>query len=407
MSGIDIDGDGTKDDITGPNGQPDGVSDQRDVAYWKSLDKAQKVQIRAIYDIQNNGGVATADDPSINVPDWLYGTDKTSEVYSTLVNLPFTLVANNDAKSKKKYDRISKFLFGAPGASLQDVSTAWYNATKLAGNTGIDLAKIVNNPQFKEFIFANTTKEAPNVPSNSYSLTKRSDADTAITQTMQQYLDRLPTKAEREQFFKQLRNAQMKNPTVTRAAGNNTYTTSGGVTAAEFATKYILKKLSGGNKDLEGALGGVQDTLRATAVKNGLTISNAELVKAVKEAVKSGDVSGYVNNFQTTSAQKAAKRYTALAPDWADDPNATVLDLSSDYVSEMARILELDPNDITVQDIEPAIAAIGQDGQQRKLAAWEWRKQLRGDARYQYTGQAKQEATGMAQSFARAFGVNV
>ena len=400
--GIDINGDGTYDDVNFDN-----EINAADKTYWNSLDKASKRATKAILlATQSGGGIPTADDPSINVPDWLYDGDKTSEVYSTLVNLPFTLVATNDANSKKKFNRIAKYL-GLPGGSLEDVSVAWYNATKLAGNTAIDLAKIVKNPQFKSFIFTNTSKNAPTGPSNSYSITTRSDADTTITQTMQQYLDRLPTKAERDQFFKQLRNAQMKNPTVTRVSGSNTYTTGGGVSAAEFATKYVLKKISGGNKDLEGALGGVQDTLRATAIKNGLTISNAELVKAVKEAVKSGDVSGYVNNFQATSAQKAAKRYVALAPDWADDPNATVLDLSSDYVSEMARMLELDPNDITVQDIEPAIAAIGQDGQQRKLATWEWRKQLRGDARYQYTNQAKLEATGMAQSFARAFGVNI
>lgn len=403
MSGIDINGDGIPDDITGN----DGVSDEKDVAYWKSLDKNQKAVVRATYALAASGSVvATTDDPSINIPDWLYDGSKKSEVYSTLVNLPFTLIANNDADSKKKFNRIAKYL-GLPGGSLEDVSVAWYNAIKLAGNTGIDLAKIVKNSQFKSFIFANTTKEAPKSPSNNYSLTTRSDADTTITQTMQQYLDRLPTKAERDQFFKQLRNAQMKNPTVSRTAGNNTYTTSGGVTAAEFATKYILKKLSKGNKDLEGALGGVQDTLRATAIKNGFTVTNADLVKAVKEAVNSGDVAGYVNNFQSNYAQKAAKRYTALAPDWADNPNATVLDLSADYVSEMANMLELNPDNITVQDIEPAIAAVDANGQQRKLAAWEWRNQLRKDARYQYTTRAKQEATNMAQSFARAFGVNV
>lgn len=370
-------------------------------------------ELLAAYLTTVGAGAGSSSDPKITVPIWIkaegtIGPDMTATTvpgemkYSKLILLPMQWYTSTNKEDQVKYRKLSTYLFGSGNASVTDVDTAWRKMLGIAKDYKITLDSMKNNSSVMSIIKQGTTFEPPSGPQYNYSLSNQDTADSALTQKMTQWLGRMPTKAEKSQFYKQLIKEQKKVPTVSTTTGNNTYTTGGGITADEFATKFVLKKIAVSKPDLEGSLGQVQDALIANAKDNGINITDADVIGMVKRVAKGEDI----NTLYADFSQRAAKKYAALAED-LKAPGATVRNLSTEWIQEMANMLELDPNQIDIKDIEPAIAAVGQDGKQRTLATWEWRKQLRNDARYQYTSRAKQEAVGAAQSFARAFGVNI
>lgn len=370
-------------------------------------------ELLAAYLSTVGGGAGASSDPKITVPTWIKAEGQV-EVgvgatlvpgkmkYSNLILLPMQWYTSTNKEDQAKYRKLSNYLFGNSGADVTDVDTAWRKMLGIAKDYKITLVDIKNNSSVMGIIKQGTSYEPPAGPQYNYSLSTQDTANTALTQTMTQWLGRMPTKAEKSTFYKQLIKAQKKVPTVSTTSGDSTYTTGGGITADEFATKFVLKKIAVSNPDLEGSLGQVQDALIANAKDNGITLTNADVINKVKRIANGEKIETMYSDF----SQRAAKKYAALAED-LKAPGATVRNLSSEWIQEMANMLELDANQIDIKDIEPAISAIGEDGKQRTLATWEWRKQLRNDARFQYTTRAKQEASGMAQSFARAFGVNV
>lgn len=370
-------------------------------------------EILATYLSTLGAGAGASSDPKITVPEWIKSEgiidpETGASIgpgqmkYSKLILLPMQWYTSGNKEDQAKYRKLSNYLFGSSNADVTDVDTAWRKMLGIAKDYKITLDSMKSNSSVMGIIKQGTTFEPPAGPQYNYSLSTQDTANTALTRTMTQWLGRMPTKAEKSTFYKQLIKAQKKVPTVSTTSGNSTYTTGGGITAEEFATKFVLKKIAVSNPDLEGSLGQVQDALISNAKDNGLNLSNADVIKMVKRIAKGENIDAMYSEF----SQRAAKKYTALAED-LKTPGATVRNLSNEWIQEMANVLELDPNQIDIKDIEPAIAAVGEDGKQRTLATWEWRKQLRNDARFQYTTRAKQEATGMAQSFARAFGVNI
>jgi hypothetical protein len=380
----------------------------------KKKDEPTVEELFAAYLSTVGGGAGASSDPKITVPAWIKAVSVIDDdfnqqlapgemKYSKLILLPMQWYTSTDKADQAKYRKLSNYLFGNTNGTVTDVDTAWRNILGIAKDYDITLENLKKTPGVMSLIKKGTTFAGPSDPNYNYSLSTQDTADSVLTQKMSQWLGRQPTKAEKSSFYKQLIKEQKKVPTISTTAGNNTYTTAGGITADEFATKFVLNKIAVDNPDLKGNLGKVQDTFVAAAKRNGFDLTGADVIGLVKRAAAGEDVSVLASNF----TKRAQNKYTGLADAWAINPDATVYDLSSEYINEMARTLELDPNQITIKDIEPAIAAIGTDGKQRALSPWEWRKQLRADSRYQYTNQARQEATGMAQSFARAFGVNV
>lgn len=364
--------------------------------------------------IAGTGSATSSSDPKIEVPTWI-ASNATVEVgvgpvvtpgkvkYSKLILMPMQWFTSKNAEDQAKYRKLSNYLFGTNNANIADVDAAWGKMLGLVKDYKIDLKAVKGNSQLMSIIKQGTEFAPSQGPNYNYSYTNKEDAFSTLTQKMTQWLGRVPTKLEKDSFYKKLIAEQKKRPTISTTSGNRTSTTAGGITADEFATKYVLNKIKVSNPDLKGGLGEIQDALVANASRNGLDLTGADVIGLVKRVAKGEDINALTDTFR----DRAKKKYTALADGWKNNPDATVYDLSSEYIGEMARMLEIDPNQITIKDIEPAIAAIDANGQQRALAPWEWRKQLRNDARYQYTSQAKQEAVGMAQSFARAFGVNI
>jgi hypothetical protein len=399
---LDLDGDGK----TGTN---------KDKKAWNRLSPADQALYKAML-----GSDVTADtsDPVIQIPSWLFGTTqettigsgdifgweppkkvkgKTSANLSELADLPIVFASSKGGR--QKLAQMSQLLFGRSDASLEDIGDAWYRALQISAITGKSVENTIKNPMFRSSIFGTT---APSGPRKNIVLTSRDEANQTLTQTMIEWLDRAPTKEEKDQFFKRLNTLQKKSPTISNVSGSTATTISGGVDAATFARKFVLKKLSP-DQDLDGTLGVIQDNLMTLAERNGLVVSKQEMLGIMKKIAKGASFESYKAEFN----ERAATKYTALADALRNNPDATVYDLASEYIRDMANILEIDPNQIKLSDVEKAIAFVGPDGKQRTLAGWEWKKMLREDPRFQYTTTARGEASSMATAFARSFGVSI
>lgn len=360
--------------------------------------------------LTNGGLTGVANDPTIVMPKWFYDDGKSQSVkLSTVENFVLNASVGN-AKQKAKAKEIAKRLTGNANADPTQVAIAWSNLLKFASVTDTgSVQAILNNTQWKKATLNGTayeTKVSTAYNNTVTSLSTQTEAFTAVNDAIGQWLGRTATAAEKKDFYRKLIAAQKKAPSkVSGTGGSNGRQTTigGGVNAEKFAQQYVIGKINVANPDLKGQLGDAQDILLSTATKNGIDMSQAASIALVKRIAKGESIETIKNELSL----KAQSKYTALADQLKANPGATVYDLSSEFLNEMANTLEIPQAQLKIQDIEPAIAAIDKDGKQRMLATWEWRKQLRNDPRFQYTNKAKGEATDMARSFARSFGVNV
>ena len=342
----------------------------------------------------------------VSIPSWIVNVEDNLDE-ETARNLVFSLSLKKDAQSQQAYRQIAKLVLGKENASPQDVSIAWNNAIDIAIVAGAKVQTVIRDSRYKNIILQNTSMQPtaaqkPSAPQKAYSLTRREDADSVLSQYMISFLGTAPSKKQKDAFYKQLIAAQNAAPTVTTYGTNTSRTTGGGVNPQEFAQKFVLSQIKPKNTDLDGQLGEVQDALRAFASQNNVSVSDYELFTLVRRVANGEDL----NTVKAVFNERAQAKYSSIAELLKQDPTKSVYDVSVEYIRDMADMLEIDPNQITVKDIEPALSYVD-NGTQRTLASWEWKKQLRKDPRFQYTNKAKAEASDLAVSFARAFGVNV
>ena len=100
----------------------------------------------------------------------------------------------------------------------------------------------------------------------------------------------------------------------------------------------------------------------------------------------------------------AKSKYAAFADQI--DKGATVESIASPYVQSMARILELSPADINLNDPTIQKALVGFDAQNKPVAkpTWAFERELKQDDRYFKTNKANQDMTSLATTIARQFG---
>jgi hypothetical protein len=157
---------------------------------------------------------------------------------------------------------------------------------------------------------------------------------------------------------------------------------------------------SGAN--LMGTAGDAQTALMEWAQQNGLSIDPTTAAQYVMNI-------GLGN--QTLDDAKRDLRETYLIgayPAWADkiregfDP----WQISSPYRTAVANLLELDPNNITLDEplVKQGLQSIGADGKPRVLPLYEFEKMVRDDPRWQKTDNAYQTYTRVGSDLLRMFG---
>jgi len=144
------------------------------------------------------------------------------------------------------------------------------------------------------------------------------------------------------------------------------------------------------------------DSLKATAANFGVSYDPSWYNQSAKDIL-----TGKVDNDTITQQLKdmAKSRYPSLAKQI--DAGYTVKQIASPYFQSMANILEINPNDISMEDptIKQAFTSLNNDGQPMTKPLWEFEKELRKDERWRFTKNAQQDLMGTARKVLQDFGL--
>jgi hypothetical protein len=218
-------------------------------------------------------------------------------------------------------------------------------------------------------------------------------------------IDRDPTSKEVNDIYAQLDKKQKEQKaTVTKYKvinGVRTAITTPGFNQAEFVTglvkgsqeyKDIVAKKA---KQEESKSLVAEQTLKATADKNGITL-DPEQMKTFSERIKKGeDATLVANDIRKLAAIGQPDNVKKLI-----DQGIDLSTIYSPYKSLLAQTLEINPNSISLNDPTLRMAI----GPEKEMSLYEYQRALRKDNRWQYTDQARAEASDVAKTVLKDFG---
>ena len=155
-----------------------------------------------------------------------------------------------------------------------------------------------------------------------------------------------------------------------------------------------------------GQAGSVEDSIRQTAYRNGVNVSDT-WVKSWVTRVQNGQ--GTIENAQ----QALRETYGAsVAPGFTKELAAgqDLYDLASPYMQTMAKTLEMNPGDVDLFDptIRKALASSSdKDGQAGSVPLWQFERDLKKDKRWMATNNARDSVDNTVRSLGQIFGVGV
>ena len=155
-----------------------------------------------------------------------------------------------------------------------------------------------------------------------------------------------------------------------------------------------------------GEMGQVEQTLKNTAFRNGVNVSES-YINDWAERVVTGQAT--VEDAAQSIREKFAK---SLAPGFAKELDAgqDLADLASPWMQTMAKTLEINPADIDLFDptIRKALAtSADNDGEAGSIPLWQFERDLKKDQRWLKTNGARDELDKAARSLSQTFGVGV
>lgn len=153
----------------------------------------------------------------------------------------------------------------------------------------------------------------------------------------------------------------------------------------------------------EGEMASIEEDLRSTALRNGVTIQNDQLQRWMQSIVR-GEASR--DQFVTNIRELAAKQFTLYGEQIRGGMD--LADVASPYMQSMADILELNPNSLTLTDptIRRALSGSNPDGKGPvPMSISEFEDTLRKDSRFMFTKTAKRQAEGFAARLAQMWGL--
>ena len=232
------------------------------------------------------------------------------------------------------------------------------------------------------------------------------DATKAINDAFEAELNR-PAKPEEMKILKPLLAAAQKaNPArseVKTVNGKKVVTQTTGLDVATFLANEIKKnpKLSAAKAEigqrLEGKKSLTLQQLTETANANGLDIAVfGDDINTWADRVENGENINIFKNLIRKTAKIGLPDKVGVLLDEGVDLNA----IYSPYKNLMARVLEINPDSIKLDD--PTLrSAIGPE---KEMPIYEFERALRRDPRWQYTDTARQEVSDVALEVLRDFG---
>lgn len=152
----------------------------------------------------------------------------------------------------------------------------------------------------------------------------------------------------------------------------------------------------------KGAAAETLNTLRQYASDLGVQYDESWYNKATTRVLKyKDDIETYNNQIR----EIAKSQYPTLAEQI--DAGFTVRQLASPYTQSMSRLLEINPETISLNDrtIRQALTGLSSEGKPMTTPLWQFEQQLRQDPRWNYTNNAQEELMGTARQILKSFGL--
>lgn len=154
------------------------------------------------------------------------------------------------------------------------------------------------------------------------------------------------------------------------------------------------------------ALGGTAAEMRGqidTMLANyGIKMTDKWKASQLQRLVEGGDTA---EGLQQRIKTQAMQEYKAFAD--RIQAGETVADIADPYIAKMADMLELNPNEVSLNDglVQQALKQTTQDGKPAAMDLYSFEKKLRGDRRWQYTRNAHEEVSNLTSGLLKSFGL--
>jgi hypothetical protein len=269
-----------------------------------------------------------------------------------------------------------------------------------------ELTGVKNPMSFDEYLDKEFTPEGPRVSYDSVTTT-RDTAASDLDRFFMQYLGNGASKKQHDEYYKQLR-ALEKKAIVTRTTTETGQNTAGefidDLDKAEIMRKVAGKALEGTDIDtvLKGGAGAAQavNEVISYARSYGVNINNKDALNYVANELKLGQGDLKKVNAKILAISKAT--YNNLSDALTEDVN--LKELSSNYIYNMGRILEISPDSIDALD--PTIqTALKNNGNKGTMNLTDFDRMLRNDPRWAKTTNAREEASKYALEVLKDFGL--
>lgn len=152
---------------------------------------------------------------------------------------------------------------------------------------------------------------------------------------------------------------------------------------------------------LTGTAGTAEDQLRDYANKMGIDVTDQWILTQARNATTAG---GNIDAGKDWIKERAKEKYAAYADDLAKS-DTTIEDLSYNYRTTMASLLELNPEELTMNDPTIKNVMMSGDGQGNKKNLFDFEKSLRSDPRWGKTKNAKESSNKVVNNILSTFGL--
>ena len=259
---------------------------------------------------------------------------------------------------------------------------------------------------FDDYLDKQFTPAGPDVKYSSVTTTR----DTAASDLDRFFMDYLgvgATKEQHDEYYKQLRALEkkaIKTTTTTETSQNVAGEFIDDLDRAELMRKVAGKALDGSDIDtiLKGGAGAAQDvnSIISQAKNYGVKLSNKDALGYVANELRLGQKDLKKVNAKILAVAKST--YGNLSDVLSDE--VSLKDLSSNYIYNMAEVLELNPKDIDALD--PTVqTALKNNGNKGTMNLTDFDRMLRNDPRWARTKNAREEASRYAYEVLKDFGL--
>jgi hypothetical protein len=152
---------------------------------------------------------------------------------------------------------------------------------------------------------------------------------------------------------------------------------------------------------LTGTAGSAEDQLRDYANKMGIDVTDQWILTQARSATGSG---GNIDAGKDWIKERAKEKYAAYADDLSKS-ETTIEDLSYNYRTTMASLLELNPEELTMNDPTIKNVMMSGDGTGNKKNLFDFEKSLRSDPRWGKTKNAKESSNKVVNNILSTFGL--